>query len=211
MRVHHHSAYPSTSHLFPSLYPSSIHLSFQFSSPGCFPLCLPLILLSCLAAFMIEGFMSPPLSFVCSCQRDTCCCILVLCRIAEFSCLLNLLTTLNCFITVLFHHIFTQPHRTSNHSHRSRSFPSSWVSVSLFSHATRARTHSTSRTTRIIHRSTVSVYPCTFTLATNRRQPLPSPSPRFPLFFKVTPFYRRGPRVTCWISLPGFPPFSFHI
>ena len=87
--------------------------------------------LFCLVAFLIEGFVLLPFSLVCFCQRDTCCRILFLCRITKFSCLLNLLTTLNYFIPALFHHIFTQPHCISIHSHRSRSFPSSWVSVSL--------------------------------------------------------------------------------
>jgi len=118
----------------------------------------------CLAVFLIEGFMLSPFSPVCFCRRDTYCRILLLCRIAEFSCLSNLLTTLNYFIPALFHHIFTQPHCISIHSRRSRSFPSSWVSVSLPTQ----RMYSTSRTTRIIHRSTVSVYPGTFTLPTNR-------------------------------------------
>ena len=116
---------PSTSHLVvrtdpPLIYPFSFHhLGFpRYAYP-------PITLLFCLATFLIKGFMLSLFSLVCFCQRDTCC------RIAEFSCLLNLLMTLNYFIPALFHHIFTQPHCISIHSHRSRSFPSSWVSVPL--------------------------------------------------------------------------------
>jgi len=78
-----------------------------------------------------QDLMLSSFSLVCFCQRDTCCCILFLYRIAELSCLLNLLTTLIYFIPALFRHMFTQPHGTSTHSHSSRSFPSSRVSVSL--------------------------------------------------------------------------------
>jgi len=71
--------------------------------------------------------------------------------------------------------------------------------------------NSTSRTTRVIHRSTVSVYLGTFTLPTNRRQ--------LPIFlppFKITPFYRRGLQVTCWISPPrplsaAISPFTYDL
>ena len=154
--------------------------------------------------------MFPPFSFLCSYQRDTCCCILLLCRIAEFSCLSNLLTTVNCFIPALFHHIFTKPHRTPTHSHCSRSFPFSWVPVSLLTQHVHARTQLQERQ-GIIHRSTVSVYPGTFTLPTNRRQLRPFPSPRFSPSFKVTPFHRRGPRVTCWISLPRLLPTTISL
>lgn len=133
------------------------------------------------------------LAYVFLLKGYTCCCIL-LCRIAEFSCLLNLLTTLNYFIPALFPHIFTHPHCTSTHSHRSRSLPSSWVSVSF--HTTHARMHSTSRMTRVIHCSTVSAYPGAFTLPTDQRQLYPFPSTRFLFPFTVTPFYRHGSWVT---------------
>jgi hypothetical protein len=75
-----------------------------------------------------QGFMLSTFSLTFSRQRDTCCCILFLCRIAEFSCFLNLLTTLDYFIPVLFLHIFTHPHCTFIHSHLLHSFPSfgSW-------------------------------------------------------------------------------------
>ena len=116
-------------------YRSTTHLSFQFSSSQPFRLCSPPPTpLLCSAAFLIEGSMLSPFSLVCFCQRDTCC------RIAEFSCLLNLLTTLNYFIPALSHHIFTQPHCISIHSHHSPSFPSSWVSVSLPTQCVPART-----------------------------------------------------------------------
>lgn len=104
-------------------------------------------------------------------------------------------------------------HKTTPHSH---SFsPFTFVSFLLgpcFSpHATRACTYSTSRTTRIIHCTTVSVYPGTFTLPANRRQLCPFPSPRSFPSSKVTPFYRRGPRVTCWISLPRLLPTTISL
>lgn len=110
-------------------YPPTTHLSFQLSSFGFFPLCSPLIcLLFHSVAFLIRTLCCHHSSLVCFCQRDTCCCILLLHRIAEISCLLNLFKTLIYFIPALFRHIFTQPRCTS---HRSRSFPSSRVSVSL--------------------------------------------------------------------------------
>lgn len=121
--------------LFVPIHHSSILSAFIIWA---FPFMLtPSSFLFCSAAFLIEGFMLSPFSPVCFCQRDTCC------RIVEFSCLSNLLTTLNYFIPALFHHIFTQPHCISIHSRRSRSFPSSWVSVSLPTQ----RMHSNSRTT----------------------------------------------------------------
>lgn len=48
-----------------------------------------------------QGFVSPPFSLACFCQRDTYCCILLR-RIAEPSCLLNFLMTLNYFTSALF-------------------------------------------------------------------------------------------------------------
>lgn len=81
------------------------HLVF---SPSCFPPIFPL----CMAAFLIEGFCCR-YPHLCVCQRNMCCLILH-CRIAELSCLLNLLTTLDYFIPALF--------ITSSHTHTALSF-----------------------------------------------------------------------------------------
>ena len=59
--------------------------------------------------------------------------------------------------------------------------------------------HSTPRTTRIIHRSTVSV--CISRYLHTSHQSTATLSLPFP---QVTPFYRRGPRVTCGKNLPRF-------
>lgn len=141
---------------------STIHLYFHLSSFGFFPLCLLPFSFGYLPG---QVFMLYPFSLACFCQWDTCCCIL-LCRIAEFSCLLNLLTTLNHSVPALFHHIFTPT--LHFHSFSSFTFVSSLLGPGSSLRATRAHIHSTSRTTGVIHRSTVSVYSGTFTLPANR-------------------------------------------
>jgi len=192
-------AYSPTSHFVVRAYPPLIYpRNFHLSSFGLFPLCLPPFPFDCVSN---RVFTSPPSSHVCFCQRDTCCCIL-LCRIAEFSRLLNLLTTFYHFVSTRFHHIFTLT--LHSHSFHSFTFVSFLLGLCFHLHATRARLHSTSRTTRVSHRSTVSAYPGTFTLPTNRQQLYPFPYPRFLPFSESLPFYRRGPRVTCWITLPRF-------
>lgn len=119
----------------PLIYPLGFH-HLVFSPP-----CFPPIFLLCMVAFLIEGFRCR-YPHLCVCQRNTCCLILHS-RIAELSCLLNLLTTLDYFIPALFHHIFTHPHRTFIHSHRSPSFPFSWAPVSPPTQYGHACTHST--------------------------------------------------------------------
>ena len=200
MRTQSARVYPSTSRLVVRTDPPPIclfnfhHLSFRLCSPP-----TPLL---CSAAFLIEGFMLSPFSLVCFCQRDTCC------RIAEFSCLLNLLTTLNYFIPALSHHIFTQPHCISIHSHHSPSFPSSWVSVSLPTQRVHALDFKDDKSHLPFNCFSISRHFHTFYQSMTTLSP---PSPRFPPLFKVTPFYRRGTRVICWIGLPLFIPPSHMI
>jgi len=108
--------------------------------------------------------------------------------------------TLNYFISVLFHHIFTHSHYTSTHSHCSHSFPPSRASVSphnACTHATRFRERQESFTVQLFQ----------YIQAPSHFPPIddsfiPSVFYCFSPSSKITPFYRHGLRVTCWISLP---------
>lgn len=102
---------------------SSTHLSSVLSS---FLYAHPLIFPFGSSAFLIKGFMLSSPSSV-SFQRDTCCCMLPLCRIAEFSCLRSLISSSTLSLT----HLHTTDAYFPTHSRRSRSFPSRWVSISL--------------------------------------------------------------------------------
>ena len=150
--------------LFVPIYHTSILSPFTVRV---FPLMLtphsPPFLFGCVSD---QGFVLPPSSLACFCPRGTCCCILLR-RIAEFSCLLNLLNDAQLFH---FCSLLSHLHTSTLHSHSFSSF--TFVSFLLglsFSTQRVYACNSTSRTTRVIHCSTVSVYPDTFTLSTNRR------------------------------------------
>jgi len=117
--------------------------------------------------------------------------MLLLCQIAELSCLLNLLTMLIIPPFFPLSHLHTTRTRTSVHSPRSHSFPSRWAQVST----TRARgMHSTFKQDRPHSPFNLFQY-----------IQAPSQFPPIDNFIPLSSPHRRGPRVTCWISLPRFP------
>jgi hypothetical protein len=73
--------------------PPTTHLTIVLS-PFIIPYVYPLIFLFWSTVFLIKGFMFSPSPFVHIFPRDTCCCVLPLCRITEFLSLSNLLTRL---------------------------------------------------------------------------------------------------------------------
>ena len=192
---------PPISHLVFRTHPPLIYL-FGFHHPG-FSLYVPLSSsFSFFGCVPDRGFLLSPFSLV-FCQRNTCCRILPS-RIAEFSCLLNLFTTLNVSFP-LSSITSLQPYCTSVHSGRSHSFPSSRVSVSLLTQHVHACTQLQERqepfTVKLFqYNQALSLFP---PIDDNF---IPSLSP-----FKVTPFYRRGPRVTRWIGLPRFLPTTISL
>jgi hypothetical protein len=105
--------------LYITSFRSSTHLSFVLSS---FLYAHPLIFPFCLSAFLIKGSTLSLTSSV-SFQRDTCCRMLPLCRIAELSYLLNLLATFDYFIPALFI-TFSHNRRLLSHSFSSFTFVS---------------------------------------------------------------------------------------
>lgn len=131
--------YPSTSHLVPTLiYP----LYFHFSSILYAHLHLPLPF----GRDPSQG-LYVVIILICLFQRDTCCRMLPLCRIAEFSCLLNLLTTFNYLVLTLFFTPSLNPHLNS-HPFSSFTFVSFSSGLSFFPHPTRACTHAVSKNDR---------------------------------------------------------------